>query len=145
MTCALDTDIFTLAFHRSRGIRERIAAERSGGEVVVPLGTRMEVLRGRFAAIRTAEDGPALTRAVEALRSSEQYLSEFRVLPFDAASTAVFDRLRADKSAKKVRRDDLLNACLALGHGATLVTRNLKDFALIPGFVVGRNLVNWAD
>lgn len=145
MTFALDTDTFTLAYHHSRGIRERIAAAQSEGEVVLPLWTRIEVLQGWFDSIRTAADGHALARAADALLSSETYLTEFRVLPFDTASTATFDRLRSDKKARKVRRKDFLIACIVLAHRATLVTRNTKDFALVPGFVVGKNLVNWAD
>ena len=145
MIFTLDTDTFTHAYRHSRGVRERVATARSEGEVVPPLWTRIEVLQGWFDAIRTAVDGPALARASDALFSSEVYLAEFRVLPFDAASTAIFDRLRSDKKARKVHRKDLLIACIALGHGATLVTRNIKHFALIPGFTVGKNLVNWAD
>ncbi len=36
---------------------------------------------------------------------------------------------------------DLLIACIVLAHNATLVTRNTKDFANIPGLKQG----NWAN
>lgn len=42
---------------------------------------------------------------------------------------------------KKSGRKDLLQACIALAHAATLVTRNTKDFQPIPGL----KLENWAD
>jgi tRNA(fMet)-specific endonuclease VapC len=38
-------------------------------------------------------------------------------------------------------RSDLLIACICLADGATLVTRNLKDFQGVPDL----RLENWAD
>jgi tRNA(fMet)-specific endonuclease VapC len=141
MTFVLDTDVFSLAYYGTHGIRERIASERRAHQVVVSTGTRVEVLRGRIGAIRTAADGPALFRAVKGLRVSEAYLSGFVVLPFDPASIVAFDRLRVEKTVRKVDRGDLLIACIAIANGATVVTRNTKDFTLIPGV----KFVNWAD
>jgi tRNA(fMet)-specific endonuclease VapC len=46
-----------------------------------------------------------------------------------------------EKKLKKTGRGDLLIACITLAHGATLVTRNTKDFAHVPGL----RLENWAD
>ncbi|MBA4063936.1 MAG: PIN domain nuclease [Isosphaera sp.] len=86
-----------------------------------------------------AADGAAVVRAHELLRGSEVYLAGFRVLPFDPAAAAQFDRLRGDKNVKKAGRNDLLIACIALANEATLVTRNTKDFAGIPGL----KLENW--
>jgi len=40
-----------------------------------------------------------------------------------------------------MRRADMLIACIALGHKARLVTRNLKDYKDVPGL----RLENWAD
>ncbi len=99
------------------------------------------MLRGRFEALLKAADGAALSRAQEHLRSSEAYLAEFRIAEFNGAAIREFDRVREDKKAKKMGRNDLLIACIALAHDATLVTRNTKDFAGIPGLKVE----NWAN
>ena len=72
---------------------------------------------------------------------AEEELAKFPVLPVTPAASSLFDRLRADKKVKKPKRKDLLIACLALAHDATVVTRNTKDFQLIPGLM----LENWAD
>lgn len=141
MTYLLDTDLFTLAHLGRHGLRDRIAAARGADEVVISLVTRIEVLGGRFDAVVKAADGAGLARAQEILKSSEDYLADFRVLPFDAVAVAEFDRLREDKKAKKAGRNDLLIACIALAVEATLVTRNTKDYANIPGLKVE----NWAD
>ncbi|MDB5309515.1 MAG: hypothetical protein JWO38_3717 [Gemmataceae bacterium] len=141
MTYLLDTDVFTLAYFSRHGLRERIAGERATDDVVISLITRIEVLRGRFDAVLKASDGVVLERAQAALRLTETFLAEFRVLPFDAAAGSEFDRLREDKRARKAGRNDLLIACITLAHDATLVTRNTKDFANIPGV----KFENWAD
>ena len=57
------------------------------------------------------------------------------------ASQAQFEFLLQHKKLKKIGRGDLLIASIALAHRATLVTRNLKDFQLVPGLKVE----NWAD
>ena len=137
----LDTDTFSLAHHGRPKLTARIAAARAANEVVLPVVTRIEVLRGRFEAVLKAADGAGLLRAVELLRSSEAYIAEFRIVPFDPAAAAVFDRLRDDKRVRKVGRNDFLSACIALAHDATLVTRNTKDFTLVPGLKVE----NWTD
>jgi predicted nucleic acid-binding protein len=48
--------------------------------------------------------------------------------------------LRKQKKLK-LRRPDLLIACIALAHKALLVTRNTKDFEKVSGL----RLANWAD
>jgi tRNA(fMet)-specific endonuclease VapC len=99
------------------------------------------VLRGRFEFVLKVGDGAGLVRAQELLRSSEAYLADFRILPFDTTAAAHFDRFRDDKKLKKIGRADLLIACIVLAHDATLVSRNTKDFAHVPGL----KLENWAD
>jgi tRNA(fMet)-specific endonuclease VapC len=89
-----------------------------------------------------AEDGVRLLLAQERLRVSEvEDLSRIRILPFDAAAAADFDRLRQNKKLKKIGRADLLIASIALAHRATLATRNVRHFGQVPGLRVE----NWAD
>jgi len=45
------------------------------------------------------------------------------------------------KELRKIGRADLLIASIALAKNATLVTRNVGHFKLIPGL----KTVNWAD
>jgi tRNA(fMet)-specific endonuclease VapC len=141
MTYLLDTDVFTLAHLGRHGLRERIETTRQEHEVVISLVTRIEVLRGRFDAVVKAADGAALLRAEELMRLSEEYLAEFRFLSFDKAAVDVFDRLREDKKVKKTGRNDMLIACIALARGATLVTRNTKDYANVSNL----KLENWVE
>jgi tRNA(fMet)-specific endonuclease VapC len=52
-----------------------------------------------------------------------------------------FERLLGIKSLRKIGRGDLSIAAITLAHKATLVTRNVKDFKLVPGL----RYENWAD
>lgn len=79
-------------------------------------------------------------RAIEWIEKSERYLAEFSILRFNEASGDRFERLRNSELKCRPGRADLLIACVALSHGATLVTRNTKDFAGIPNL----KLENWA-
>jgi tRNA(fMet)-specific endonuclease VapC len=135
----LDTDTFSflVADHPRVAAHYREATD----EVAITLITRVEALEGRFAFLLKAADGEQLLRAQEWLRSTEDALSRIKVLPVDAAAAAEFDRLRENKKLKKIGRADLLIACIALAHKATLVSRNLKHFKLVPGLPVE----NWAD
>jgi tRNA(fMet)-specific endonuclease VapC len=135
----LDTDIVSMLFEGHARVSERYRREIE--EVVITIVTRIEALRGRFDSIVKAADGPQLLNAQQRLAVTESDLLTLRRLPFDAASAAEFDRLRQNKKLKKIGRGDLLIACIALAHRATLVTRNLRDFRQVPGLQVD----NWAD
>jgi tRNA(fMet)-specific endonuclease VapC len=135
----LDTDILTLLL---RG-HQRVIARRAEvtEEVALTAITRIEVFQGRFAAVLKAENGDKLLGAQQRLVGTEKDLLDFMILLVNGAAAAAFDRLRHDKKLKKIRRGDLLIAAIALGHRATLVSRNLRDFRQVPGLQVE----NWAD
>jgi tRNA(fMet)-specific endonuclease VapC len=72
---------------------------------------------------------------------TERELARLVVVPINAESASLFDRLRQLRALKKIGRADLLIASIALAHRATLVTRNLRHFGQISGLI----LENWAD
>ncbi len=135
----LDTDIYTLYELGRASVLERF---RTAGEVpAITIVTQIEVLRGRHEALIKAEDGTRLLHAQQILTLTVQHMTQFRVVPVDAAAAAEFDRLRREKKLKKIGRADLLIACIALANRATLVTRNLRHFRQVAGLQVE----NWAD
>ena len=52
------------------------------------------------------------------------------VLPYDARSHAIFQSLRDQKI--RMGTQDMKIAAIALANDATLLTRNLRDFARVP-------------
>jgi tRNA(fMet)-specific endonuclease VapC len=80
---------------------------------------------------RTAAD------VVRGYRMFARLLSDYAmasVLPFDAAASAVYDRLQAQRV--RVSTMDLRIAAIALAHGLILVTRNVRDFQQVPGLMI---------
>jgi tRNA(fMet)-specific endonuclease VapC len=135
----LDTDSFTLHQYGQQRFMERYqAASEQPGITIV---TRIEALRGRYDAVVKAENGARLLVAQQGLLRTVGHLALFPVVPFDAAAAAEFDQLRENKKLKKIGRADMLIAAVALAKRATLVSRNLKDFRLVPGL----QIENWAD
>jgi len=141
MTFVLDTDIATLAFKRNERVARRVA-EHPADSIAISQATRLEILRGRIDAVIKAATGDELRLAVARLADSEAFLASFTViLPINEATTEHYGRLRADKKLNKVGPGDILHAAIALAHGVTLVTRNMKDYTNVPNLKVE----NWAD
>ena len=134
----VDTDILALL---QRG-DERVLAhfQEARWEVAATVISRMEILRGRFAAIRKASDGDQMLLARERLAQSEEHLRQVPILDVDAEVVKQFDRLRGKKALKKLSRFDLLLASIALANKATLATANSKHFKKVPGLKVE----NWS-
>jgi len=83
-------------------------------------------------------------RRDELVRAFERLvLPRLTVLPFDLESAKVFGRLKAALEGRGRPRSepDLRIAAIALQHGLTIVTGNVRHFADIPGLAVE----NWLE
>jgi tRNA(fMet)-specific endonuclease VapC len=136
----LDTDMLSRLRADDPRLRER--QERiAPSQIATTAITRIEILLGRFEFVLKAADGDQLLRAFTWLVRSEELLLQFPILPINDTAADQFDQLRLNKKLKKIGRADLLIAAIALAHGATVVTRNLRHFRQIPGLQVE----NWFD
>ena len=70
------------------------------------------------------------TRREQNLKTLDQFFSGITSLPFDGAAAAICGELRADLTARgtPIGAYDLQIAAIALSHGLTLVTNNLREF-----------------
>lgn len=117
-----------------------------GDPVVVP----------RFQAVRPADLGvPAIVEyelrygllrlpqeaAAPRLEALAQLLRPMQMLPFDAECAALAARIRAtlETAGTPIGPHDTLIAATALRHQASLVTRNVREFARVPGL----HVLNW--
>ena len=130
---AFDTDILSeLLFHNV--VYTQRAALIPAATQVVPVVALEEVLRGRLDAIRRAQAGRirlSLERAYDLFRDALEDTRPYRILPYTAVADALFRQWRAAKI--RIGTNDLRIAAICTVHGATLVTRNARDYAQIPG------------
>jgi tRNA(fMet)-specific endonuclease VapC len=135
----LDTDIVSLHLAGHPRVTARLNATVDASNITVV--TWIEILSGRMDAVLKAANGEQLMRAQHWLTRTREQLTGFAVFEIKPAAAAEFDRLRQNKKLKKIGRADLLIAAIALANRATLVSRNLRHFRLVPGLLVE----NWAD
>lgn len=135
----LDTDILSLLQQGHQKVQENLAACEDAN-VVTTVISQVEILRARFDYLMKAKDGQQLQNAQHWLRLSMQLFDTMTIVSISTDAAAEFDRLLQAKGLRKIGRGDLLIACIAIAHKAIVVTRNVKDFSLVPGL----QIVNWA-
>lgn len=128
---AFDADILSELFRGSAGYVNR-ALTIPSDQHAIPIVVVEEVLRGRLNVVRQAEAGKArvsLERAYDLLKQTISYFQRFLVLPYTADADRIFQEWRAEKI--RVGTHDLRIAAICVSHGATLVSRNRRDFDLL--------------
>jgi tRNA(fMet)-specific endonuclease VapC len=137
----LDTDHlgeFDEASATGARLSQRLLA--SGEEVAATIVSAEEQLRGWLAQIHRLHDDPHAQVAVYArLQRRLEFYADWEVLPWDARSAELFTDLL--RQGVRIGSMDLKIACIALAHNATLLTRNSRDFARVPGL----RIENWLD
>lgn len=140
MSYLLDTDTFN-HFHRGHPQVTAKVAAAGASQVRITIVTRIEILQARFDYILKSANRQQLETAQLWLTLREAALAMWQVASYDTAACQEFERLRPSRSLRKIGRRDLLIACIALANQATLVTRNVRDFSLVPRL----RLENWVD
>jgi tRNA(fMet)-specific endonuclease VapC len=136
----LDTDTLTHLYVNHPGVVARLRST-AVPVVAVTIISKIEMLQGRFDFFLKAATDKDLLRAQELLTRTEQFLEPLVTIGVGQMAATLFYQLRSTKGLKELERPDLLIACIALAHKATLVTRNLRHFQRIPHL----NLTNWVD
>lgn len=126
---ALDSDILSLFEQGHPTVTARCAAF-SRTELSVTVISIEEILSGWYTLLRKAKSRQQLARAYYRLGESVHFLGSLAILPFSEPAIDRFDQLEALRLG--IRAPDLRIAATALEHNATLVTRNTRDFHVIP-------------
>jgi tRNA(fMet)-specific endonuclease VapC len=90
-----------------------------------------EMMRGWMAAVRRIHHPRGQISAYANLRQLFRFFATWRVLDWNEAAAGVYESLKAVKA--RAGTMDLKIASIALANGATLLTRNTKDFQKVPG------------
>jgi tRNA(fMet)-specific endonuclease VapC len=74
----------------------------------------------------------------QALAKIFDLIADHRVVDFDEAAAQQYGRIRAalHRTGQLIGPNDLLIAAIALAHDATLVTRNVREFARVDGLKI---------
>ena len=116
---------------------ERIRA--SGQDAATTIVTVEEQLRGWLAEIHRLADPHRQILAYDRLQHRIDFFAAWDVLPWDTKAADLFVRFR--REGVRIGSMDLKIACIAIARAATLLTRNTRDFALVPGL----RFENWLD
>jgi tRNA(fMet)-specific endonuclease VapC len=132
-----DTDHISLLQRRNANVIARL--ERlSLDERAVTIITVIEQIQGRLAVIRHATSEADVVRGCERLQETMRFYASIYVLPYDVEAQLQFAHLR--RQQVRIGTQDLRIAAIALSKNATLVTRNTRDFAKVPGL----HIVDWS-
>jgi tRNA(fMet)-specific endonuclease VapC len=132
----LDTDHLTIFFEGSVAgshIRRRLAA-LPAGDIATAIVSYEEQSRGWLAYLAKAK---TVADTVEGYRRLHNHLVYFRKMPvvdFSQSAAIEFQRLR--KLGLRIGTMDLRIAAIAVTLGATVLTRNTRDFAKVPGLLI---------
>jgi tRNA(fMet)-specific endonuclease VapC len=129
----LDTEHLSLLDRGHAALQTRLDNEQAG-TVGVSAVTVEEALWGRVNNLRRAPDGAARIRRYHYLLGTFNLLLKFPQVPYDQASEDEFQRLLALRTGVGVQ--DLKIAAVALVNNLTVLTRNRRDFARVPGLVI---------
>jgi tRNA(fMet)-specific endonuclease VapC len=130
---ALDSDTVSLLEKGHATVLARIASHPAS-EISVPVIVVEEALSGWYTMIRQAKTPRQLALGYDELASAVSVLAGIRILRYTESAVARFHVL--SKSKLNVRANDLRIAAIALEHNATVVTRNVRDFIVVPGLTV---------
>lgn len=121
---ALDTNMVSYFLRGEGRMAERLLAT-SPAQIAIPAVALYEL---RYGLRRAAASGPRVA-------AFESFCASVAVLSFDdaAAEQAATIRAALERRGQPIGPHDLLIAATAISRGATLVTRNKREFARIDG------------
>jgi tRNA(fMet)-specific endonuclease VapC len=101
--------------------------------------TPQEVLKGWMEEIKPHRQLDRGVRSYNQFQEGLEDLQQWTYLPWSHDAADIYEMLKTQQL--NVGPMDLRIACIALEYGATVLTRNLRDFRQVPGLQVE----NWLD
>jgi tRNA(fMet)-specific endonuclease VapC len=133
---AFDADVLTLIHEGNAGFVAK-AALIPDADHCVPIIVAEQLVRGRLNVIRQAQAGKAkvgIERAYDLLQATIEAIRDQRILTYSPQAEALVQAWRQQKI--KVGISDMRIAATCIVHTATLISRNRRDFDLVPGLTV---------
>jgi tRNA(fMet)-specific endonuclease VapC len=129
----MDTDTVSLYQYGHPAVCAAIA-ERLSATVVISVMTVEEQLSGWYTELRRAKKAPILAAIYERMAKTVLFYATLPILSFTEPAITRYEDLKRRKI--RIGKIDLRIAAIALENGATVVTRNLRDFKQVPGLAI---------
>ena len=126
----VDTDILSLFLQRFPAVVASVERHESD-DLSTSIITVEEIWDGWMAVIAKAKTPERLGRVYQRFTTTIDELKLWKIVSFPAAAIVRYQSLKKQKL--NVGSSDLKIASIALEAGATVVTRNLRDFKRVPG------------
>jgi tRNA(fMet)-specific endonuclease VapC len=129
----LDSDTVRLLRDRNPNVEARYGAVSAPDEVATTVITVHEAVMGWHTYLLKARGPADVEFGYRELARSVRGFTTIGILEYTVAAIARFESLKQLKL--NVGNNDLRIAAIALEAGATVVTRNLRDFRRVPGLM----------
>lgn len=129
----MDTDTMTLFRSGNSGVVRRVA-ETSPANLAVTVISVEEQLQGWYRRLHRDTGPGQLSETYRRLADTVRFYSGLNILNFSENAVARYDSLLSARL--NVGKFDLRIAAIALEIDATVVTRNTRDFARVPGLAI---------
>ena len=129
----LDTDIITLYQHGHPRVVKQVLAH-AVAQIAIAVISVEEELTGWYTKLRQSRKHDELARAYQRLSEAVPFFARFQILSFTEPAIVRYEGLRA--AHRHIGKNDLRISAIALEHGATVVTRNSKDFTKVVGLTI---------
>ena len=129
----LDTDHVTLFQHRHPLVVQRVL-EHAPELIAVTAITLDEQLQGRLAIIQRASQELDVVRGYARLSETVAFFQAISIVLYSEDAATLFQAFR--RQGIRIGTKDLRIAAIARSINATVVTRNQRDFARVPGLLI---------
>ena len=132
--CILDTDHVSLILQNS----PQVIANAAKHEISVTIVTVQELFNGWVGRINDPSLVHNLPGLYSKLSTTVKYLQTIEVLDFTPEADTCLKKLLKDNPPLRKNRleKDMRIAAIALSIGATVITRNKRDFGQVPGLSI---------
>ena len=135
----LDTDHLSEIDRESGNARMLLARLRqSGKHITTTIVSAEEQIRGLLAVLNKRTDAERRIAHYARFHRCIVRMSIWPLLPWNSVASDKLEQLRTEKIRLGVQ--DLKIASIVLTNNATLLTRNLRDFAKVPGLRIENSI-----
>ena len=137
MPVLLDTDHLSVLQWREQPACDRLLErldQLAPDDIATSIVSFQEQVQGWQAYLSRAKKAEQIVLAYAKLEAIWRSFLKMNVLSFTAEAQASFEQLR--RQCPRMQRMDLRIASIALTTGATLLSRNMRDFRQVPGLPI---------